>query len=212
MIRHLLCIILLASATAAEAGEDIFAYMGQRYGVDPWLLKAVSWQESRWHPWTVNMAGESFYFDSKKAAISMIEKSYRNPWLLVMTMKNGKIDRQLMSTEALAKRRGRSMDVKSFKIIQVPPGRFDVGLMQIHWHFHGKGVPSLSRLFDPDYNVAYGARFLSDLIREHGMSKAIGYYHSRDTERRTRYTASVLGWYRAMTSQASAATAMRAGG
>ena len=213
MKRLLVALLLVAFAgpSAAAAKEDVFTYMGARYGVDPWLLKAVSWQESRWHPWTVNMAGESFYLKDKAAAVALIKKSYNNPWIVVLKLKNGQTDRHLMSSEALAYRRGRGLDVKSFRIVKVDPGRFDVGLMQIHWYYHGKEVPSLDRLFDPDYNVAYGARYLADLINEHGLSKAVGYYHSRDTTRRIRYTADVLGWYRALTSRPTFKTVAASG-
>jgi soluble lytic murein transglycosylase-like protein len=59
----------------------------------------------------------------------------------------------------------------------VNPRNVDIGIMQINWLWHGKNVPSIERLFDPDFNIAYAAAYLASLSQEHGRL-AIGYYHS----------------------------------
>ena len=188
--------VWLASLPAIGAQEDVYGYMGKRYGVDPTLLKAISWHESRWHPWTVNIAGEGFYLRSKQEALDVVARTYKNPWLLVLKLKSGEQERHLLSSEQLALKMARAdTRVRTYRLLRVRPGRFDVGLMQIHWEAHRRDVPSVERLFDPDYNVAYGAKYLADLIRRHGTPEAIGYYHSPTRSRQVNYRSNVMHWY-----------------
>jgi soluble lytic murein transglycosylase-like protein len=55
----------------------------------------------------------------------------------------------------------------------------DVGCMQINHHYHGESFDSLEDMFDPAQNVAYAARFLSELKEREGTwTKAVARYHA----------------------------------
>lgn len=55
----------------------------------------------------------------------------------------------------------------------------DIGCMQINHHYHAESFESLEDMFDPAKNVAYAARFLSELKeREGSWTKAIARYHA----------------------------------
>jgi soluble lytic murein transglycosylase-like protein len=57
--------------------------------------------------------------------------------------------------------------------------RIDVGCMQINHYYHGKKFGSLEDMFDPAQNVAYAARFLSELKeREGSWTMAVARYHA----------------------------------
>ena len=55
----------------------------------------------------------------------------------------------------------------------------DVGCMQINQHFHGENFTSVQAMFDPQRNVEYAARFLSNLHRRHETwTMAVARYHA----------------------------------
>lgn len=55
----------------------------------------------------------------------------------------------------------------------------DVGCMQINHRYHGEGFDTLEDMFDPEKNVTYAARFLSELKEREGTwTKAIARYHA----------------------------------
>jgi soluble lytic murein transglycosylase-like protein len=55
----------------------------------------------------------------------------------------------------------------------------DVGCMQINHYYHGESFASLDDMFDPAKNVAYAARFLSELKEREGTwTKAVARYHA----------------------------------
>ena len=55
----------------------------------------------------------------------------------------------------------------------------DVGCMQINHHFHARHFASLEDMLDPAQNVAYAARFLSELKKREGSwTMAIARYHA----------------------------------
>jgi soluble lytic murein transglycosylase-like protein len=55
----------------------------------------------------------------------------------------------------------------------------DIGCMQINHHYHSDSFATLEDMFDPAKNVAYAARFLSDLKQREGTwTKAIARYHA----------------------------------
>ena len=60
----------------------------------------------------------------------------------------------------------------------------DVGCMQINLLHHPEAFASLQDAFDPLSNVAYGARFLTDLrVGTNSLDRAVERYHSADPER-----------------------------
>ena len=70
----------------------------------------------------------------------------------------------------------------------------DVGCAQINWHHHGhhfKNNPQ--HIFNPVYNVAYAAHFLTNnYLETKQWSKAVAYYHSRSVERGAAYANKVM--------------------
>lgn len=72
----------------------------------------------------------------------------------------------------------------------------DVGCMQINHHYHGESFDSLDDMFDPAKNVAYAARFLSELKEREGTwTKAIARYHAgpNNAEAQKAYVCRVIG-------------------
>ena len=64
----------------------------------------------------------------------------------------------------------------------------DVGCMQINQKWHGSAFQSLEQAVDPQANVDYAARYLSDLYRSEGSWwKAAGRYHSATEKYKTIY-------------------------
>ncbi len=56
---------------------------------------------------------------------------------------------------------------------------FDVGCMQVNWHYHGDAFSSLEEAIDPYNNVRYAAEFLISLYEKTGSwPKAVERYHS----------------------------------
>lgn len=73
----------------------------------------------------------------------------------------------------------------------------DVGCMQINLGYHGTAFATLDDAFDPLRNVAYGARFLTQLRAEtRSWAKATGRYHSADADRGQAYRARVWRLWR----------------
>ena len=73
----------------------------------------------------------------------------------------------------------------------------DVGCMQVNLHYHPKAFASLEEAFDPESNAAYGAKFLTDLKRDHGSwQRAVQHYHSSTPDRRIPYQQKVYAAWR----------------
>jgi len=73
----------------------------------------------------------------------------------------------------------------------------DVGCMQINLGYHGTAFATLDDAFDPLRNVAYGARFLTQLRAEtRSWATATGRYHSADADRSQAYRARVWRLWR----------------
>jgi soluble lytic murein transglycosylase-like protein len=70
--------------------------------------------------------------------------------------------------------------VRSFEDAQRGGAKLiDVGCMQINHHFHARHFGSLEDMLDPAQNVAYAARFLSELKKREGSwTMAIARYHA----------------------------------
>jgi hypothetical protein len=81
----------------------------------------------------------------------------------------------------------------------------DVGCMQVNLHYHPKAFTSLNEAFDPERNAAYGAKFLTDLKRDHGSwQRAVQHYHSSTAERRIPYQQKVYAAWRVAAAAADA--------
>ncbi|MBI1778325.1 MAG: transglycosylase SLT domain-containing protein [Proteobacteria bacterium] len=68
----------------------------------------------------------------------------------------------------------------------------DVGCMQVNLYWHANAFRSLEEAFEPMSNVAYAARYLTDLRQERGSWEgAVSYYHSAVPEFNQPYRAKV---------------------
>jgi len=69
----------------------------------------------------------------------------------------------------------------------------DVGCMQISLRYHKQTLPDYTLIFEPQYNVIYGAYFLRRLFNRYGnWLQAIAHYHSSDPDRQFAYACRVL--------------------
>ena len=69
----------------------------------------------------------------------------------------------------------------------------DVGIMQINLHHHPGAFGNLEEAFDPQLNIAYGAKFLKQLFGQHKTwNKAVGHYHSATPKFHNAYKQKVL--------------------
>ena len=69
----------------------------------------------------------------------------------------------------------------------------DLGVMQLNFYWHGKHFENIEEMLTPSRNINYGAKFLSDLYRQHGSwQKAVRYYHSSSPEHYKQYSRKVL--------------------
>jgi soluble lytic murein transglycosylase-like protein len=83
---------------------------------------------------------------------------------------DGRASYEMNKTEAL----------RTFREAQQRGAKFiDIGCMQINHRYHAERFGTLEDMFDPAQNVAYAARFLSELKEREGTwTKAIARYHA----------------------------------
>ena len=69
----------------------------------------------------------------------------------------------------------------------------DFGVMQLNFYWHGKHFENIEEMLTPSSNINYGAKFLSELYKQHGTwQKAVRYYHSSSPEHYKQYSRKVL--------------------
>jgi hypothetical protein len=102
----------------------------------------------------------------------------------------------------MAEGKGRYLPSKAAAIAEVRAlkakgvGNIDVGCMQINLHFHPDAFESLEQAFDPAFNVAYAASFLTELrASQNSWTRAIGRYHSATPHFANRYRAKVFKYW-----------------
>lgn len=177
--------------------HPLVAQVAGIYGLDERLLRAVLMTESRGHPWTLNVQGESFFLGSRDEAAALVKHVQLNPWLVRYRPRSGgKAVRWFLPTEQAAKLHASTLPGDRTSIRRVNPRMIDIGLMQINLHYHGDRMPSIERALDPDWNLSYGAYYLASLIRRHGsIVTGLGYYNASDPTKRMIYSRSVLANY-----------------
>lgn len=190
-----IALVSLSLCSPAAFATDWFDYMGKRYDVDPYLLRAIAEQESMGHPWTVNLNGEPFFLKNKEQAVDLVKTAQSRPWLAVIPT-NDRPVRYLFPTKLAAEDWvAARYPYADARIRKVDPENVDIGLMQINWKWHGDRVPSLERLFDVDYNIAYAAFHLKELMAKYPVDEAIGRYHSPTPSRAANYRKKVYRHY-----------------
>ncbi|MEI9899729.1 MAG: transglycosylase SLT domain-containing protein [Hyphomicrobium sp.] len=87
--------------------------------------------------------------------------------------------------------------LRAFRQAKLGGAKFiDIGCMQINHRYHSGSFDTVEDMFDPAKNVAYAARFLSDLKeREGSWTKAIARYHAGadNTPAQKTYVCRVIG-------------------
>lgn len=80
------------------------------------------------------------------------------------------------------------------RLLRSGVSRFDVGVMQVHWHYHrGRFNDDICAAFDPARNIEVGATILREHWDRTGSANAsIARYHSGDPTRGAAYRARVL--------------------
>lgn len=69
----------------------------------------------------------------------------------------------------------------------------DVGAMQINLKHHPHAFKSLEDAFDPQINIAYGAKYLKELYKKTGnWNDAVAYYHSASPKFHNKYRKNVM--------------------
>ena len=70
--------------------------------------------------------------------------------------------------------------MKSFKFARMTGAKLiDLGCMQINHHYHGTKFSSVEEMLDPQKNVEYAAKFLSELrVQEGSWTMAVARYHA----------------------------------
>jgi hypothetical protein len=185
--------VLVAPSSALAMGDALiegarlctqrFPVEEQKNTIPTHLLAAIATTESgRWHkglgmnvpwPWTINVEGKGYYFNSKAEAIAQTQRYIRE---------------------------GRQS--------------IDVGCMQVNLKHHAKAFADLNQAFDPETNVAYAAKFLSDNYADLGdWIKATAAYHSRTPVHGNRYLGEIeRSWNRIVAKVAAARAAQPGGG
>jgi soluble lytic murein transglycosylase-like protein len=102
----------------------------------------------------------------------------------------------------MAEGKGRYLPSKAAAVAEVKALKakgvtnIDVGCMQINLRYHPDAFDSLDQAFDPAFNVAYAATFLSGLRdSQNSWTKAIGRYHSATPMYANRYRAKVFKFW-----------------
>lgn len=70
--------------------------------------------------------------------------------------------------------------MKSFKVARLTGKKLiDLGCMQVNHHYHGDKFSSVEEMLDPQKNVEYAAKFLSELrVQEGSWTMAVARYHA----------------------------------
>lgn len=201
-IRRWVCeVALLAALAAGPAGgahASLIDEAAKRAGVDPKVLRAIVMTESQGHPWTVNVNGEPFFLESRQSAANLIRRVQSEPWMIVASEAGKKNVRYFFATEQDAQAAVEQLSAKvTWTLRKVDARMIDVGLMQLNLHYHGRQMKTLEEGLSPKWNLAYGATYLAQLVKQHGtLTSAIGYYNARNAASRRSYTAKVLDVYR----------------
>ena len=128
--------------------------------------------------------------DHLLAAIGQVESGRRDqrtgswhpwPWTI-----NAEGQGYFFDTKAQAIAAVRTMQARGVQSI-------DVGCMQINLRYHPNAFATLEQAFEPQVNVTYAARFLTQLFGQSGSwTKAAALYHSATPERGADYQRRVL--------------------
>lgn len=212
-MRVILCIVLCLTLGTAHASpyDQLIDRSALRHGIDPLVLRTIAAQESRKHPWTFNADGEGFHFDTKQLAVNALWALTKRPWMAkVHPPGRSKPIRLFFASQRSAaayvasfnqglRSSGKSqVSLRRDSLKEVLEGQArirklwlfntDIGIAQISYRFHGKNKATISRWFDPAFNLDYAAQHLAKLKLKYGSDmSAAGYYHSKTRAVREKY-------------------------
>lgn len=147
------------------------------------------------------------YLDQYESQITRAEKAYGIPHGLLLAIAkvesgqyNAKVKKRVVCPWAVnaggtgTYYSSKAEALKAVKVLKKQGKKnFDVGLMQVNWHYHGENLPSLEQAFDPHVNITYAAKFLKSLKESLGSwEKAVSHYHSAHPEFHIPYRRKVL--------------------
>lgn len=122
---------------------------------------------------------------SKILAGIAVTESGRNGWPWPWTINwNGKSFFYESKDQAVAAAR---------KILGSGQQLFDVGLMQVNWHFHKSKFSSIEEAFEPIKNVFVADSIVQEQLLQGGsVIEAVGRYHSKTPTRKMGYVSRVM--------------------
>jgi len=213
MLRRMLLLLVGLCCIHNTANADLFESTGRKYGIDPYLLRAIAQQESDLKHWTLNINRESVVCPNKRGIVKTLKHISKRPYILVAKHRHGTgykpygcvynnkenlHYRWFRSAEA-ARQHARAYKLKVVRITKRNVKSTDIGIMQINWRWHEQHVTSINKLLDVSYNVEYAASLLRKLIKAHGLYEAIGRYHNNTDEQRKRnYRSRVIAIYNSL--------------
>lgn len=217
----LLCLCAVSAHVQASPYDPMIDQAAFRHGVDRFVLRAITQQESKKNPWTFNADGEGFQFETKEQAVAALWGISQSPWMakIVPPEGRGPMLRRFFASENAAQaflqgyqrslpQQGKSVLTQRFdqgKEVNFGQARVrklwmyntDIGIAQINYRFHAKDITSVQRWFDPAFNLEYAASLLAKHKAKFGDDlKAAGYYHSGTTEYRQAYMKAIVPLYR----------------
>ena len=212
-MRLIICLLitLYAGATVASPYDPLIDRSARKYGIDPMVLRTIAAQESQKHPWTFNADGEGFHFDTKQLAVNALWALTKRPWMAkALPVGSAKPIRVFFASQQSAAsyitsfNQGRRLSGNTLLELRTDNGKevregqarvrklwlfnTDIGIAQINYRFHGKNKATISRWFDPAFNLDYAAQHLAELKKKYGSDMAAaGYYHSKTRVLRDKY-------------------------
>lgn len=81
-------------------------------------------------------------------------------------------------------------------LVDIGRTNFDVGCMQVNYHWHGKNFSSVEQMLDVNENVRYAAALIYGLYKKHGTwLLAVRHYHSYEPNAHRKYSKKIaLAW------------------
>lgn len=215
------CLLAVCGQAFASPYDPMIDTAAARYGVDRFVLRAITQQESKKNPWSFNTDGEGFHFETKEQAVAALWGISKSPWMAKINPPNGDgrmVRRFFTSADAaqgfvngyqrsllqqgmntLLQRTDQSKEVSNgqARVRQIWMYNTDIGIAQISYRFHARDITSVQRWFDPAFNLDYAAKLLAKHKAKFGDDlKAAGYYHSGTQQFRQAYMKAIVPLYR----------------
>jgi len=204
------CIFVLLSSSVFA---DAFRNAGERFNIDPDLIRAVVTIESSNNPWALNIngagcndksypfliRGKNIYCSSRENAVYILNFVANRPYLLSWPKSSPVKDqsRTWFSSKKQAMNYIIKHDVVHWVLEKKSIISTDIGYAQINWKYHRKNIRSVDALLNKNYSIFYAAALLRQLSNRHGPYKAIGYYHSMTNKKaQDSYRQRILKKYR----------------